>query len=57
MIKTILISSTQSAQGTLVAEFPDGRIQINVGNKLVTGFPPNKKSTSTVKATPIAEPA
>ena len=39
MLKTILLGSCVSAQGTYVQTLADGRISVRVGNRIVSGRP------------------
>ncbi len=39
MLKTIIIGSCVSVQGTFVKALPDGRIAVQVGDKTFTGRP------------------
>lgn len=46
MLKTILIGSYQSIQGTLVQTLANGRVVVRVGNKLFEGVPVARKSSA-----------
>jgi len=39
MLRTITLGSTISVQGVFVESLPDGRITVQVGDKLYTGTP------------------
>ncbi len=39
MLRTILVGSCVSIQGTYVCTLPDGRISVRVGDKTYTGRP------------------
>jgi hypothetical protein len=41
MIRTIIIGSCVSIQGTLVRALPDGKLVVKVGSQLFTGTPAN----------------
>ncbi len=39
MIRTIVVGSCVSVQGTVIAQLPDGRVTIRVGDRTYTGYP------------------
>ena len=39
MMRTILIGSCVSVQGTFVRSFPNGQIAVRVGDKVYSGYP------------------
>ena len=41
MIRTIIIGSCVSVQGTLVRALPDGKLVVKVGSRLFAGTPAN----------------
>ena len=41
MIRTIIIGSCVSIQGTLVRALPDGKLVVKVGSQVFTGTPAN----------------
>jgi hypothetical protein len=41
MIRTIIIAGTISAQGLLKSVLPDGRLEIDVDGKIMTGHSPS----------------
>ena len=42
MLRTIVIGSCVSVQGTFVRALPDGKVQVRVGDRLFAGTPVSK---------------
>jgi hypothetical protein len=46
MLRTILIGTCMSVQGHFVAELPDGRMRVRVGDRFYVGRPVGLRSLS-----------